>query len=157
MESQRRSSAHLFAVHHIHWGFVGSVNIDVFKGVGFFYYWFGKDFQGQGFGPQAARILLGWSAEYLSLNCCYTKVYQDNIYSQKALVKSGFRPLPLKIAESYEQEAYEEEYIYYQGNNRPDKILLAEINQFFIDMDCENINVFFFFQLLLFYLILATL
>ena len=137
MESQRRSSAHLFAVHHIHWGFVGSVNIDVFKGVGFFYYWFGKDFQGQGFGPQAARILLGWSAEYLSLNCCYTKVYQDNIYSQKALVKSGFRPLPLKIAESYEQEAYEEEYIYYQGNNRPDKILLAEINQFFIDMDCD--------------------
>ena len=145
LECQRRPEAHLFAVQHIHWGFVGSVNIDVFKGVGFFYYWFGKDFQGRSFGPQAARILIDWSAGHLGLNCCYTKVYQDNIYSQKALEKSGFRPLPLKIAESYEQEAYEQEYIYYRGNNKPDTILLADINQFFTDMDCglEAVSVIF--------------
>lgn len=140
LECQQEQTKHLFAVNHREWGFIGSVSLQVFKDVGFFYFWIGTDFQGYGFGPQAVNILLDWGCRYLGLRCCYTRVYKNNTPSKKALEKLNFRPLPFKVVapcEAENEEEYEEEYIYYWGDQKTDRLLFLEINQFFIDTDSE--------------------
>jgi len=100
----------VFAVLHKDWGFIGSVSIEVFQGVGFFYYWLGTDFQGQGFGPQAVNLLLALAQKYFTMDCCYAKVYQHNQPSHKAMLKLGFSALIATTKAPYDNEIF-----YYAG------------------------------------------
>ena len=100
----------VFAVLHKEWGFIGSVSIEVFQGVGFFYYWLGIDFQGKGFGPQAVNLLLALAQKYFIMDCCYAKVYQHNHPSHKAMLKLGFSELIATTKTPYDNEIF-----YYAG------------------------------------------
>ena len=112
------------------------MGLEISKGVGFFYYWLGKDFQGHGYGPQAVAIMLDWARRYLGLRRCYATAYKDNIPSQKAMGKIGFRPLPLKVVLPDNQD-YEED-VFYWGNHQSDRASFSEINRFFSDRDFEG-------------------
>jgi len=105
-KDNRPDEQKLFAVLHKDWGFIGSVSIEVFQGVGFFYYWLGADFQGKGFGPQAVDILLSLAEKYLNMDCCYAKVYQHNQPSHKAMAKLGFNALTIEAKTPYDNEIF---------------------------------------------------
>lgn len=98
------------AVWHRDWGFIGVVSLAIHDDVGFFYYWMGNDFQNQGLGTQAASLLLDMGKECFGLRCCYAKVYEHNLSSQKAMEKIGFSRLPFNTAEPDNLE-----YLYYYG------------------------------------------
>lgn len=130
--SQSDPNHYLFAVNHQEWGLIGSVSLEVFNGVGFFYYWLGEDFQGYGFGPKAVDILLTLGADYLDMHCCYAKVYDYNQPSQKALQKIGFKPLAFKVAEPYDNER-----LYYLGPDKTQQQWRDELIQLFDDMESD--------------------
>lgn len=107
---QQEPERHLFAVMHTDYGFIGSVSLQVFDGVGFFYYWLGTDFQGQGFGPVAVDLLLKHGQQQLGISCCYAKVFEYNLVSDKAISKLGFQRLALRALPPSEAEVF-----YYLG------------------------------------------
>lgn len=107
---QQEPARHLFAVMHTDYGFIGSVSLQVFDGVGFFYYWLGADFQGQGFGPIAVNLLLQLGQQHLGMSCCYAKVFEYNLISNKAISKLGFQRLALRALPPSEAEVF-----YYLG------------------------------------------
>ncbi|PCK07316.1 MAG: hypothetical protein COA42_14935 [Alteromonadaceae bacterium] len=121
-EARSDSDRTLFAVMHQHWGFIGSVSLEVHEQVGFFYYWLGRDFQGQGLGPKAVRLLLAWGKKCLDLSCCYAKVYDYNMSSQKALSKIGFQSLPFRARRPYTDERF-----YYFGNKKSTEACHVEL------------------------------
>jgi RimJ/RimL family protein N-acetyltransferase len=88
----------LYAVIHPDWGFTGSVSLIIRGDVGFFYYWLGRDFQGYGLGPAAARLLLEDAHRQFGVHTCYAKVFQDNAASRRALEKLGFDALDFRPA-----------------------------------------------------------
>ncbi|BFM48690.1 GNAT family N-acetyltransferase [Marinomonas sp. THO17] len=119
----------VYAVVHKEWGFIGSVCLEVFNGVGFFYYWLGQDFQGYGFGPQAVAMLLSSGVEQKGMRCCYAKVYEDNMPSQKALHKLGFHPLPFRqIAPD------DNEILYYLGPEQSEAACRKELETLYANM-----------------------
>ncbi|MFG6107201.1 GNAT family N-acetyltransferase [Leptothoe sp. EHU-05/26/07-4] len=136
LHTNQTTTKHLFAVNHRHWGLIGSVGLEHFKHIGFFHYWLGQNFQGQGHGPQSVTTLLNWAHRYLGLRCCYATTYRHNIPSRKALAKIGFQPIPLKVVLP-NNPAYEED-IFYRGNQKSDRALFAEINRLFIARDFEG-------------------
>lgn len=83
----------MYAVLHPEWGFIGSVSLILRDGIGFFYYWLGRDFQGYGLGPAAARLLLDHAHAHRGMRTCYAKVFEDNAPSRRALEKLGFDAL----------------------------------------------------------------
>lgn len=95
-----------FAVLHRDWGFVGVVSLILHDGVGFFYYWIGPDFQGQGLGPRAAALMLREAAERWGLTRCYAKVFHHNEPSRRALAKLGFEPLDFRPAPPNQEERF---------------------------------------------------
>ncbi|SHE43588.1 GNAT family N-acetyltransferase [Vibrio gazogenes] len=97
---------YLYAVIHQEWGFIGSVCLEVFNGTGFFYYWLGEDFQGYGLGPQAVTLLLNIGEQQKGMRCCYAKVYDHNLPSQKALTKIGFTALPIQVSSAANNEKW---------------------------------------------------
>lgn len=86
----------LYAVLHRDWGFVGSVSLTMHDDLGFFYYWIGRDFQGQGLGPAAVRLLLADACEHRGMRACYAKVFEDNAPSRRALARLGFEALDFR-------------------------------------------------------------
>lgn len=110
---QQEKERRLFAVMHEEFGFIGSVSLQVFNGIGFFYYWLGADFQGLGLGPKAVDILMSVGRRYLGMECCYAKVFDFNKPSHRAIVKLGFERLPFKAAAPSEAEVF-----YYQGEEK---------------------------------------
>ena len=92
--SHNNHEQQVFAVIHQHWGFIGSVALSYSQGLGSFYYWFGDDFQGKGYGPRAVNLLLNLGQKYFHIYGCYAKVYCANFPSQKALKKLNFINLP---------------------------------------------------------------
>ncbi|MCJ8273035.1 MAG: GNAT family N-acetyltransferase [Psychrosphaera sp.] len=123
---QAQKHKYLFAVNHREWGFIGAVSLEVFDGIGFFYYWLGVDFQGHGFGPQAVDLLLNLAANCLGLHCCYAKVYDHNTPSQTAMEKLGFKRLPFAV-----EAPYDNEFLYYLGPDKPEQTLFAELDWLF--------------------------
>ncbi|WDE14329.1 GNAT family N-acetyltransferase [Thalassomonas haliotis] len=123
---------YLFAVMHIEWGFIGSVSLEVYQGVGFFYYWLGADFQGQGFGPRAVAILLTLAQRYFGQDCCYAKVYHHNVPSQKAMAKLGFTPLDFAIKAPFDNEVF-----YYLGPDKAQWQLYRELHWLLQAQDSE--------------------
>ncbi|MDX3774874.1 GNAT family protein [Chromatiaceae bacterium AAb-1] len=110
---QQEKERSLFAVIHQAYGFIGSVSLQVFNGLGFFYYWLGTDFQGMGLGPTAVEILMRIGRCYLGMESCYAKVFDYNIASNKAIAKLGFERLPFKALPPSEAEVF-----YYLGDPR---------------------------------------
>ncbi|HYD80195.1 MAG TPA: GNAT family N-acetyltransferase [Paucimonas sp.] len=88
----------IFAVVHRRWGFIGCVSLILRGDIGFFYYWIGRDFQGCGFGPRAAALMLDDAYRHAGMRCCYAKVYDYNLASRKALEKIGFEDLGICAA-----------------------------------------------------------
>ncbi|RVU33555.1 N-acetyltransferase [Rheinheimera riviphila] len=107
---QQEPARQLFAVMHADYGFIGSVSLQVFDGIGFFYYWLGADFQGQGFGPLAVEVLMQLGRQHLGMDCCYAKVFDYNLVSNKAISKLGFQQLALRALPPSEAEVF-----YYRG------------------------------------------
>ncbi|GLX80370.1 hypothetical protein tinsulaeT_37100 [Thalassotalea insulae] len=122
----------LFAVVHSKWGVIGSVSLEIFNDVGFFYYWLGEDFQGMGFGPKAVNLLLNLGFDYLGMHCCYAKAYDYNEPSQKALNKIGFKRLSFEV-----EPPYDHENLYYLGPEKSEVDIKAELEQLFVDMESE--------------------
>jgi len=110
---QQEPARHLFAVMHAEYGFIGSVSLQVFDGIGFFYYWLGADFQGQGYGPAAVDVLMQLGRQYLGMQCCYAKVFDYNLISNKAIRKLGFQHLTLRALPPAEAEVF-----YYLGSKQ---------------------------------------
>ncbi|EKE84395.1 GNAT family N-acetyltransferase [Idiomarina xiamenensis] len=103
---QQEPERHQFAIMHSAFGMIGSVCLQVFDELGFFYYWLGKDFQAQGFGPQAVNLLITLGQRQLGMQRCYAKVYAHNLNSQKALKKLQFEYLPLRAEAPNAQERF---------------------------------------------------
>ncbi|MGS2718784.1 GNAT family N-acetyltransferase [Eionea flava] len=121
----------VFAIFHQEWGFIGSVSLQLYDGVGFFYYWLGEDFQGMGLGPQAVELLMQWG-EQQGMTCCYAKIYADNIPSHKAIQKIGFQPLPFAAAAPDEHEVF-----YYRGANKPEHQLFQGLKYLLYAMNSD--------------------
>lgn len=96
----------IFAVIHRVWGFIGCVNLLLYRDIGFFSYWIGRDFQGYEFGPRAASLLLTAAHRHADMRCCYTKVYKHNTPSRKALEKIGFEDLGICAAAPHDDQLF---------------------------------------------------
>lgn len=94
----------LYAVLHRDWGFVGSVSLTLHEGLGFFYYWIGRDFQGHGLGPAAVRLLLADAFERHGMRACYAKVFEHNVPSRRGLARLGFEALDFRPAPPHDDE-----------------------------------------------------
>jgi len=105
-DSQRFGDQWTGAVIHREWGFIGSVSLILHGGLGFFYYWFGPDFQGQGFGPRAVALLLASAQERYGLHTCYAKVFEDNLPSRRALEKLGFEDIGVSAIAPDDKEIF---------------------------------------------------
>ncbi|WP_428243373.1 GNAT family N-acetyltransferase [Gynuella sp.] len=119
---QQEVERRLFAVIHDEYGFIGSVSILVYEGIGFFYYWIGKDFQRSGYGPKAVRILIRVARQNLKMNCCYAKVFSFNVSSSKAIRKLEFRSLRFRALPPSEQEVF-----YYSGPVKSESVLYRDL------------------------------
>jgi RimJ/RimL family protein N-acetyltransferase len=96
----------IYAVLHRSWGCVGCVSLIQYRDIGFFYYWIGRDFQGQGLGPRAVELMLAMAAERYGLRTCYAKVYDDNTPSRRALEKLGFADIVVSAVAPDEREMF---------------------------------------------------
>lgn len=125
-DNHRDSNRVVFALNHAEWGFIGSVCLEVHEGVGFFYYWLGVDFQGQGFGTEVLNLLLDVGKYYHDITCCYAKVFEHNIASQKVMEKVGFEQLPFSANEPFDDECY-----YYIGVQQEEQGLHQQLQWLF--------------------------
>ena len=78
------------AVIHREWGFIGCCHLVMHEGIGFLYYWLGKDFRGKGFAFRANRLLLSAAVDCFGLRACYAKVFEHNLPSRRLLEKLEF-------------------------------------------------------------------
>ncbi|WP_035059830.1 GNAT family N-acetyltransferase [Andreprevotia chitinilytica] len=83
------------AVMHADFGLVGVLCLTRIDNAAYFHFWIGADFQGRGFGEQAARLLLD-SPAVQTLDALFTSAFADNYRSQKTLARLGWLPLPIK-------------------------------------------------------------
>jgi RimJ/RimL family protein N-acetyltransferase len=95
-----------YAVLHREWGLIGCVSLVLAGDTGFFYYWIGRDWQGQGYGPRAAKLLLDAAIRHAGMRTCYAKVYGHNLASRSALAKSGFTDLQIAAAAPNDNEMF---------------------------------------------------
>ena len=124
---QAEPNKYIFALNHRTWGLIGSVSLQIYDGVGFFYLWLGVDFQGEGDGPQALDLLLHFASMLLGMSTCYGKVHHQSVRTQKAMQKTGFLRLPfVRVA------LHENETLYYWGNDKSDPLKFVELSQLFI-------------------------
>ena len=123
----------MYAVIHSDWGFIGSVSLILRGGIGFFYYWLGRDFQGHGLGPAAARLLLEDAQRNCAMSACYAKVFEDNTPSRRALEKLGFEALDFRPAPPNADEMF-----YRLGSAQQRKRSVEELRTMFERMGSET-------------------
>lgn len=121
----------IYAVMHRQWGCVGSVSLILHNGIGYFYYWIGKDFQGQGFGPRAVALMLTMAEQQYGMHTCYAKVYDYNTPSRRALEKLGFDDLGIQALPPDQTEIF-----YRRGIEQPRHLIIAELHRMLDDMGC---------------------
>lgn len=114
----------VFAVLHRDWGFVGCTSLVLHAGIGFFYYWIGRDFQGREFGPCATALMLEGARRRFGLRSCYAKVYDDNLPSRRALAKMGFDDLGICAAVPEQRQLF-----YRQGEPQVRERIVAELHE----------------------------
>jgi RimJ/RimL family protein N-acetyltransferase len=129
----RGGEQRVFAVMHAEWGCVGSVSLAMHRAVGFFYYWLGPDFQGQGLGPRAVALLLAAARRDYGLRCCYAKAYDYNAPSRRALAKLGFAELGICGVAPDDDQLF-----YRHGEAAPQAALVDELHQLLDDMGSET-------------------
>ena len=96
IEKQRRKPARAaYAVMHRRWGFVGVVSVCCAADAGYFYFWSGADFQDQGFGKKAARLLFAQMARKGMVHV-FTSAYLHNTRSRNALASLDFNQMQLR-------------------------------------------------------------
>ena len=125
-----RRDRQLFAVNHANWGFVGSVCLRLYRGIGFFYYWIGVDFQGRGYGPAAVACLLDMASRLQGMTACYAKTACDNQASLSALAKLEFTRLPFQARFPDDREVF-----FYRGPTTTDAERNQQLHQLLLDMD----------------------
>lgn len=96
----------LCAVLHRDWGFIGTVCLILLDGLGYFYFWIGRAFRGAGHGSAAVRMLLRLAGERWGMQACYTKAYEYNGPSRRALAKLGFTELDIAAAPPHGDEVF---------------------------------------------------
>lgn len=102
----------IYALIHRDFGFIGVVSLRYHGKDGFFYFWIGADYQGQGFGQRAARLLFNMASLTLGLKNVYTAAFKDNSRSTAALLQLGLRPLPFKAKEP------DDAYVFYTASRQ---------------------------------------
>lgn len=122
----------LFAVLHREWGFVGVVSLILHRGAGFFYYWVGPDFQGQGIGPAAVSLMLQLGQSAYGMHACYAKAFADNYPSRRGLRKLGFAPMAIEPDPPHAHERF-----YRWGDVTPPSRAIRELALLLQDMGSE--------------------
>ena len=128
---------HMFAIIHHHWGFIGSICLEAYDDKGFFYFWLGKDFRGKGYAQEALRVLLQWAEPTLVIDSFYTRAFVNNVASQKAMLKQGFKALPLKAKPIRNNKINETEIVYYRGVEKTNHDIQQELTRFLKSMDAD--------------------
>ena len=82
---------------------------------GYFYFWMGSDFQGQGFGQQAAHLLFDLMPQR-GVTEIFTSAYEDNLRSINALTRLGFEQLPFRA------QAPDHELIFFRRHTQEQNI-----------------------------------
>ncbi len=123
----------VFAVMHRQWGMVGVVSLVAHAQRGFFYYWIGNEFRGQGFGPDAVAALLKTAAENWGLHTCFAKAYEFNEASLTGLRKLGFERLRIKAAPPYDNELF-----FRRGPEMEDDAVVEEMQWFYDCIGCDK-------------------
>lgn len=119
-EQQQENDRACFAVMHESWGFVGVVCMHSAGAAGYFYFWVGSDFQGQGIGQQASQLLFDVMAQQ-GVTEIFTSAYQDNARSIHALTRLGFEKLAIRAEEPDETL----DFFYRTQNDTPCDQLIA--------------------------------
>ncbi len=101
-----RRGALLFAIIHREWGMIGVTSLMLHRGVGFFYYWVGAEFRGQGYAPAAVSQLLDTAGHCWDLKCCYAQAYRDNLSSHRGLQKLGFTRLNIAAQAPHDDQLF---------------------------------------------------
>lgn len=134
LDAQHADAAErLFAVMHGHWGMIGVVSLVMHQRRGFFYYWVGEEFRGQGFGPQAVAVLLDTAREHWGIHTCFAKAYEFNQPSRTGLKKLGFEELRVRAAPPSENEVF-----FRWGPELGEQPLVEEMRWFYERIDCER-------------------
>lgn len=128
-ECKQDKRRYLFAVIHRDMGFIGSVCLQIHNGLGFFYYWLGTDFQGKGYGPKAVALLLDFGYKKLDMQSCFTKIFNHNLASHKAIAKLHFRQLPFSAVAPSENEVF-----YYHGKEHCEHLLHKQLAWLLTDL-----------------------
>ncbi|WP_407999692.1 GNAT family N-acetyltransferase [Massilia sp. SM-13] len=116
--SERPEAGHYtFAAMHERWGFVGIVSCHCVRQSAYFYFWIGSDYQGRGFGQQAAKLLFAQLAA-AGVERIYTSAEQVNHCSRHVLHKLGFEQMDCRPAPPDDSQ-----YFYYLGDRRQPAIL----------------------------------
>lgn len=116
--SERPDAGHYtFAAMHERWGFVGIVSCHCVRQAGYFYFWIGSDYQGRGFGQQAAKQLFAQLAA-AGVERIYTSAEQVNHCSRHVLHKLGFEQMDCRPAPPDDSQ-----YFYYLGDMHQPGIL----------------------------------
>ncbi|MES2673637.1 MAG: GNAT family N-acetyltransferase [Pseudomonadota bacterium] len=92
----------VFAVMHSFWGFVGSVALHQSYRSAFFSIWIAADYQNNGFGSKAEKILLNAAEKKMNISFFFSCVYSDNCRSLRALKAIGWSHLPIKARMKYQ-------------------------------------------------------
>ncbi|PUA26718.1 MAG: hypothetical protein B0W54_23570 [Cellvibrio sp. 79] len=104
IEREQSEQKHVLAILHPDFGLIGIAALECPRQAlleggsrsGLFYYWVGAEFQWQGYGTQAMRLLHQLAAKIGVLHI-FSTVDKANIASQRALAKLGYERLPFKL------------------------------------------------------------
>ncbi len=129
---QHRFGDNPCAVIHRAWGFIGSVGLALYRGVGCVHYWLGRDFQGCGFGADAVAILLAAAHRHAGMHACYAKVFEYNTPSRRTLEKLGFVDTGIRGAAPHDDQ------LFYRSGAPVDEARIAEeLHALLDDLDSE--------------------
>ena len=104
IQQEQSDQKHVLAILHPEFGLIGIAALECPSQAlapgssrsGRFYYWIGEEFQWQGYGTQAMRLLHQLASKIGVLHI-FSTVDKTNIASQRALAKLGYQRLPFEI------------------------------------------------------------
>jgi len=104
IQQEQSQHKHILAVLHPEFGLIGIAALECPPQAlapqgsrsGRFYYWIGEEFQWQGYGTQAMKLLHQLAGKIGVLHI-FSTVDQANVASQRALAKLGYKRLPFEL------------------------------------------------------------